>query len=113
MIEILTRTKAILTTEPNLVRIDGKVMILGDIRGQFHDLVAMLRKLTHTRDSNYRKKDSGSKMLFLGNYINRGTLGPEVTALLFCLKLKNPSDFILLRGNYETRDMAEAFHFRD
>ena len=106
MLEVINRAKALLTKEPNLVRMDGKVMILGDICGQFYDLVAMLRKLKS------KPEDSNSKMLFLGNYV-RGNYGPEVTALLFCLKLKSPSDFILLRGNLETRDMADVFQFRD
>ena len=34
----------ILGKEPNLVRIEGKVLIVGDIHGQFYDLVEMLRK---------------------------------------------------------------------
>ena len=43
--EIMRRVRPALSAEPNLVRIDGKVVIVGDIHGQFYDLVAMLRKL--------------------------------------------------------------------
>ena len=45
MLEILHRAKSIFNSEPNVVRTDGKVNIIGDIRGQFFDLVAMMRKL--------------------------------------------------------------------
>ena len=45
LIEIMGRTRPILYAEPNLVRVDGKVVIIGDIHGQFYDLIAMLRKL--------------------------------------------------------------------
>ena len=44
--------------------------------------------------------------------MDRGNYGPEVAAYLFCLKLKYPNDIYLLRGNHESRDMAEAFNFR-
>lgn len=45
LIEIMTRVRPVLSAEPNLLRIEGKVVIVGDIHGQFYDLVAMLRKL--------------------------------------------------------------------
>ena len=41
----MRRVRPVLSAEPNLVRVDGKVVIVGDIHGQFYDLVAMLRKL--------------------------------------------------------------------
>ena len=45
LLEIMRRVRPVLSAEPNLVRVDGKVVIVGDIHGQFYDLVAMLRKL--------------------------------------------------------------------
>ena len=48
--EILRRAKNTLSAEPNLLRVDGKVVIVGDIHGQFYDLVAMLRKLKSRSD---------------------------------------------------------------
>ena len=45
LLEIMRRAKDVLIAEPNLLRVDGKVVIVGDIHGQFYDLVAMLRKL--------------------------------------------------------------------
>ena len=106
LLEIMRRVRPILSAEPNLLRVDGKVVIVGDIHGQFYDLVAMLRKLKG------RKPDPNQKILFLGDYVDRGNYGPEVAAYLFCLKLKYPNDIFLLRGNHESRDMAEAFNFR-
>ena len=41
---VVHQATAILAKEPNLVRIEGKVLIVGDIHGQFYDLVEMLRK---------------------------------------------------------------------
>ena len=45
LLEIMRRVRPVLSAEPNLLRVDGKVVIVGDIHGQFYDLVAMLRKL--------------------------------------------------------------------
>ena len=89
------------------MRVDGKVVIVGDIHGQFYDLVAMLRKLKS------RSEQAPNKILFLGDYVDRGNYGPEVALYLFCLKLASPQDYFLLRGNHESRDMAEHFNFRD
>lgn len=106
LLEIMRRVRTVLSQEPNLVRVDGKVVIVGDIHGQFYDLVAMLRKLKG-------RSSTPSKLLFLGDYVDRGNYGPEVALYLFCLKLKTPEDIFLLRGNHESRDMAESFNFRE
>ena len=105
--DIMRRTKPVLKAEPNLMRVDGTVVIIGDIHGQFYDLVAMLRKLRARQ-----QPENAQKILFLGDYVDRGNYGPEVATYLFCLKLKFPNDVFLLRGNHESRDMAEAFNFR-
>ena len=102
----MRRVRPVLSAEPNLVRVDGKVVIIGDIHGQFYDLIAMLRKLKG------RQPENAQKLLFLGDYVDRGNYGPEVAAFLFCMKLRYPNDIFLLRGNHESRDMAEAFNFR-
>ena len=44
LLEIISRAKSILSSEPNLLRIQGQVIIVGDIHGQFFDLVWMLEK---------------------------------------------------------------------
>ena len=51
--------------------------------------------------------------LFLGDYVDRGIYGIEVCMLLFCLKLRSSKQMVLLRGNHESRNMTEAFTFRD
>ena len=105
LLEIMRRAKPALSAEPNLLRVSGKVVIVGDVHGQFYDLVAMLRKLSS-------RSGTMNKIVFLGDYVDRGNYGPEVAAYLFVLKLRYPNDIFLLRGNHESRDMAEAFNFR-
>ena len=52
------------------------------------------------------------KYVFMGDYVDRGMYGPEVVAYLCAMKVANPSDVILLRGNHETRMCTEDFNFR-
>ena len=106
LLTIMDKVRQVLKQEANLLRVDGKVVIVGDVHGQFYDLVAMLRKLSN-------RSGPPNKILFLGDYVDRGNYGPEVALYLFVLKLKHPNDIFLLRGNHETRDMTEAFNFRD
>ena len=52
-------------------------------------------------------------MLFLGDYIDRGIYSIEVLIFLFTLKLNNPANIVMLRGNHESRAMTEHFTFRN
>ena len=47
-----------------MVRVDGKVVIIGDIHGQYYDLVEILRKV------KFGKKNQ--KLVFMGDYVDRG-----------------------------------------
>ena len=97
---ILNRVRPIISREPNLLRIEGKVTIIGDLHGQFYDLYGMLKKLHNPDNEN-------DKLLFLGDYVDRGAYGPEIILMLFALKLKFPDRITLLRGNHESREMTE------
>ena len=105
--EILKRAAPMLGAEPNLLRIDGKVTILGDVHGQFYSLHDMLKS------SQLSLEEPNAKLLFLGDYVDRGVYGPEIVILLFTLKIKYPNRIFLMRGNHESREMTEMFNFRD
>lgn len=102
--KLIDMAMVILDSEPNLVRLQGKTHIFGDIHGQVFDLIDILdSKVAPLEEANY---------LFLGDYVDRGPFGPEVLALLLTLKLCYPKKVALLRGNHETREMTESFNFR-
>jgi serine/threonine-protein phosphatase 2B catalytic subunit len=102
--KILKKGIDILKNEPNLIKISEPVVVVGDIHGQYYDLVHMLNKAGHPSKLNY---------LFLGDYVDRGIFGLECIMLLISIKINYPKKFMLLRGNHESRNMTEIFTFRD
>lgn len=90
--------------EPNLVKIPEPVVVVGDIHGQYYDLVHMLNKAGDPSKLNY---------LFLGDYVDRGIFGLECMMLLTAIKINYPKKFVLLRGNHESRNMTDSFTFRE
>ena len=70
----------IIAKEPNLIRIGEPIVIVGDLHGQFYDLIHMLEKAGDPQDINY---------LFLGDYVDRGIYGMEVVMCLLCIKVSH------------------------
>jgi len=87
-----------------LAQIDEPICVVGDLHGQYYDLLNMISKAGEPGTLNY---------LFLGDYVDRGVLGIEVVLLLFAIKLNEPKSVVLLRGNHESRNMTESFTFRE
>lgn len=98
------KTLNVFKDEPNLVNIPEPICIVGDIHGQYADLLNMISKAGEPGGLNY---------LFMGDYVDRGVFGVEVCILLFSLKLNFPKNVVLLRGNHESRNMTETFTFRE
>lgn len=88
--------------EENIVKVPDPVVFVGDIHGQFFDLVKMLDLVGKIGDLNF---------VFLGDYVDRGMFSFEVVATLYALKLCYPTKVTLLRGNHECRQMTENFNF--
>ena len=103
MIKVLKQALEMFKKEPNLVQIPEPICVVGDIHGQYADLLNMISKAGEPGSLNY---------LFLGDYVDRGVFGIDVCVLLFCIKLNYPKSVIMLRGNHESRNMTETFTFR-
>ena len=83
------------------------VIIVGDIHGQFYDMIHMFEKVVDQRNL------PNSNMLFLGDYVDRGNYSIEVCIFLYALKINYPGEVMMLRGNHESRAMTEHFTFRE
>lgn len=103
VLKLIEDSGNILRKEPNLLRVNNKAIVIGDIHGQFYDLVALLHNFDLKSDI----------LVFLGDYVDRGTFSTEVYFYLLLLKTHHPHNICLLRGNHESRKMTEYFTFRE
>ena len=78
--------------ESNVQPVLSPVTIVGDLHGQFFDLLHLLNVGGWPPDTSY---------IFLGDFVDRGHNSVETLSLLLCLKLKYPGHVTLLRGNHE------------
>ena len=79
--------------------------IVGDIHGQYYDLLKIIEKETGGDPIN-------TTYLFLGDYVDRGHFSVEVMALILSLKITHPNSIIMLRGNHECKQLTSYFNFR-
>jgi serine/threonine-protein phosphatase PP1 catalytic subunit len=100
----LLKVKGILSEEASLLNVQAPTKIVGDIHGQFSDLVRLLECGGHPPDQNY---------IFLGDYVDRGNYGVECMMLLICLKIQNPDKLFCLRGNHECGPISRIYGFYD
>ena len=91
-----------LTDDRTLIRLKAPITIFGDIHGQFTDLLQFL-KMTDGPEA--------SKLLFMGDYVDRGPNSIEVISLVFCMKVLFPKSVFLLRGNHEDRNVCASYGF--
>jgi serine/threonine-protein phosphatase PP1 catalytic subunit len=78
--------------------------VVGDIHGQYHDLLRLFEFGGFPPSSNY---------LFMGDYVDRGKQSLEVMILLLVYKLKYPENFFMLRGNHECAAITRIYGFYD
>ena len=103
MLKLIFLAHNILKSEPNVLEISDPIAVLGDIHGQFYDLIKILAIAGTPEHTKY---------IFLGDYIDRGAFSIETITLVLSLKVFYPESVFLLRGNHETRTMASGYGFR-
>ncbi|CCG25319.1 Sal6 protein phosphatase [Candida orthopsilosis Co 90-125] len=101
---ILGKSRQIFLEQPNLLRLSPPVKVVGDIHGQFHDLIRIFNCCGYPPYSNY---------LFMGDYVDRGEKSLETILLLLCYKIKYPENFFMLRGNHESANITKIYGFYD
>ena len=105
----------LLEKEPNVLQLRAPVRIVGDLHGQFFDLLSMLdqRGGQPCSSSSSSTETDSTGYLFLGDYVDRGAFSCEVLLYLLALKLASPDAVHLVRGNHECRALTAHFGFKD
>lgn len=102
-------------SESTLASISPPCTIVGDIHGQYPDLVRLLNMRCPKAESKKKVMTgfSANRFVFLGDYVDRGSHSIECISLVFALKIVYPQSYVLLRGNHETRAINFAYGFRE
>lgn len=104
IVAICQRAREVFLSQPALLELDAPVKIVGDVHGQYTDLIRMFEMCGFPPNANF---------LFLGDYVDRGKQSLETILLLLCFKLKYPENFFLLRGNHECANVTRVYGFYD
>lgn len=82
----------------------GELIVAGDIHGDLESLTWILKNSRAVE----KIKENAGKILFLGDYGDRGFKSPEVYSLVLLLKATFPQSVTLLRGNHEGPEDLQA-----
>lgn len=104
IVYICQQAREVFLSQPTLIELNAPVKIVGDIHGQYTDLLRMFEMCGFPPSANF---------LFLGDYVDRGKQSLETILLLFCYKIKYPENFFLLRGNHECANVTKGNEKRD
>lgn len=94
----------ILKNEPSLLKINGPTVVVGDIHGNLESLVRCISFFK----SKYNQ-DPCTRILFLGDYVDRGRNSVECLETILEMKLHYPYNVFLLRGNHEDTLVSSAW----
>jgi protein phosphatase len=86
---------------PIVLPLSSPISVIGDLHGNIHDLVRILRAAPQD-----------APVLFLGDYVDRGSFSIEVVILLLALVVRHPGRYFLLRGNHECVNVTENYGFK-
>ena len=101
---ICSTAREVFLSQPSLLELSPPVKVVGDVHGQYGDLIRIFTKCGFPPSTNY---------LFLGDYVDRGKQSLETILLLLCYKIKYPENFFLLRGNHECANVTRVYGFYD
>jgi len=103
VLSVCNMCREVAAREPLFVRLQSPCVVFGDIHGNFADMAYFLEKVVAFDD--VMLKYTTTNLLFLGDYVDRGTFSLECVMYLMALKCICPSKVTLLRGNHESPEV--------
>eukprot|EP01065_Artemidia_motanka_P018604 TRINITY_DN2192_c0_g1_i1.p1 TRINITY_DN2192_c0_g1~~TRINITY_DN2192_c0_g1_i1.p1 ORF type:complete len:526 (+),score=51.21 TRINITY_DN2192_c0_g1_i1:99-1676(+) len=105
---LLERLHSLLADEPALVDVESDAWVFGDVHGNYRDLNFFLAELVP-----FDITLCCDRLVFLGDYVDRGNYSVECVLRLFALKVAAPETVVLLRGNHEDPAVCGALMYGD
>ncbi|GMT34875.1 hypothetical protein PFISCL1PPCAC_26172, partial [Pristionchus fissidentatus] len=107
IVKTIKMVKSVLEKEPVVAQCKAPVVIVGDLHGQYTDLLRIFASF----DKDGVPGCFQCRYVFLGDYVDRGKQSVEVVMLLFWLKIIHPKQYMMLRGNHEYRAINKTYGF--
>lgn len=98
------RGRDLFMSQSNLLELEAPIKLVGDIHGQYYDLLRLFEYGGFPPEANY---------LFLGDYVDRGKQSLECICLVLAYKIKYPENFFCIRGNHECAAINRIYGFYD
>jgi predicted phosphodiesterase len=103
ILELISDIRPVVEKEKNLIEADkGRTFVVGDIHGDFGAIKYIF---------NLWKEKNLNRIVFLGDYVDRGSNQLDTINFLLSLKLLYPETVYLLRGNHETPSINSYYGF--
>ncbi|MBN2479968.1 MAG: serine/threonine protein phosphatase [Parachlamydiales bacterium] len=93
---------------------ETKIFVKADLHADYISLVKQLKNLRKKGflDENFNVKNEHKnklKLIFLGDYVDRGNYSFDTLNLLMQLKINNPNEIILIKGNHENCEISKLY----
>ncbi|UKZ78988.1 phosphoprotein phosphatase PP4 catalytic subunit [Trichoderma virens FT-333] len=98
------KAREVFITQPTLLELDTPIKLMGDLHGQYYDVL---------RNFEYGGFPPLENYVLLGNYVGYGNQSIETICLVLAYKIKYPEIFFLLRGSNETASESRINGFYD
>ena len=102
LIQICDLAKTCLLGEETVLRLQPRLHIVGDLRGNYNKIWNFINT-----------PEATDHLLFLGDYVNTGKHSLELMTLVLCMKILSPKQVFLLRGGQETPEMTAKGGFKN
>lgn len=97
-----------------IIHPDSRLFVIGDIHSSLDNLFAQIQKMREkgcfVSNTSLMLKPH-TYLICTGDFVDRGMRGTEVLTCVMGLKVLNPKNVFLCRGNHEIEQMADEFGF--
>lgn len=105
LLELIDNMIGSIAALPSLITIEPPALVVGDLHGDYLSLIKAL-------SAAGRLCGPRCRVVFLGDYVDRGPYQHEVIVELMRLRLSDPDKYFMIRGNHETWSISFRYGFR-